>query len=99
MNPGNSGGGLFDSHGALIGIVCAKTSSTEVEGLGFAIPVSTVRTVIQDLRDYGYVKGRPALGINAMEVKDAYTAMYNQLRAWACTLPALLITTRRKVPS
>lgn len=79
VNPGNSGGGLFDSHGALIGIVCAKTSSTEVEGLGFAIPVSTVRTVIQDLRDYGYVKGRPALGINAMEVKDAYTAMYNQL--------------------
>ena len=79
VNPGNSGGGLFDSHGALIGIVCAKTSSTEVEGLGFAIPVSTVRTVIQDLRDYGYVKGRPAFGINAMEVKDAYTAMYNQL--------------------
>ena len=79
VNPGNSGGGLFDAHGALIGIVCAKTSSTEVEGLGFAIPVSTVRTVIQDLRDYGFVKGRPALGINAMEVKDAYTAMYNQL--------------------
>ncbi len=79
VNPGNSGGGLFDSHGALIGVVCAKTSSTEVEGLGFAIPVSTVRTVIQDLKDYGYVTGRPALGINAMEVKDAYTAMYNQL--------------------
>ena len=79
VNPGNSGGGLFDSTGALIGIVCAKTSSTEVEGLGFAIPVSTVGTVVQDLKDYGYVTGRPALGINAMEVQDAYTAMYNQL--------------------
>lgn len=79
VNPGNSGGGLFDSHGALVGIVCAKSSSTEVEGLGFAIPVSTVRTVVQDLVDYGYVTGRPALGINAMEVHDAYTAMLNQL--------------------
>ncbi|MBS7316414.1 MAG: trypsin-like peptidase domain-containing protein [Clostridiaceae bacterium] len=79
VNPGNSGGGLFDSYGALIGVVCAKTSSTEVEGLGFAIPVSTVRTVIQDLKDYGYVTGRPALGINAIEVNDAYTAMYNKL--------------------
>ena len=79
VNPGNSGGGLFDSTGALIGIVCAKTSSTEVEGLGFAIPVSTVGTVVQDLKDYGYVTGRPALGINAMEVQDAYTAMYNRL--------------------
>lgn len=79
VNPGNSGGALFDSYGALIGVVCAKTTSTEVEGLGFAIPVSTVRTVIQDLKDYGYVKGRPALGVNAMEVSDAYTAMYNKL--------------------
>ncbi len=79
VNPGNSGGALFDSRGALIGVVCAKTTSTEVEGLGFAIPVSTVRTVVQDLKDYGYVKGRPALGVNAMEVSDAYTAMYNKL--------------------
>ncbi len=79
VNPGNSGGGLFDARGALVGVVCAKTSASDVEGLGFAIPVSTVRTVIQDLKDYGYVKGRPALGVNAMEVTDAYTAMYNHL--------------------
>jgi len=79
VNPGNSGGALFDARGALVGVVCAKTSSTEVEGLGFAIPVSTVGTVVQDLAEYGYVKGRPALGINAIEVKDAYTAMYNRL--------------------
>lgn len=38
VNPGNSGGGLFDSHGALVGIVCAKSSSTEVEGLGLCNP-------------------------------------------------------------
>jgi len=79
VNPGNSGGGLFDSHGALVGVVCAKTSSTEVEGLGFAIPAKTVMTVVQDLRDYGYVKGRPALGINAIVVDNVYDAMYNQL--------------------
>ena len=79
VNPGNSGGGLFDARGSLVGIVCAKTASAEVEGLGFAIPVTTVRTVIQDLKDYGFVKGRPALGVNAMEVTNAYTAMYNHL--------------------
>ena len=79
VNPGNSGGGLFNAQGALVGIICAKNASAEVEGLGFAIPVSTVRTVIQDLRDYGYVKGRPALGVNAIEVDNAYTAMYNHL--------------------
>jgi serine protease Do len=79
VNPGNSGGGMFDSRGALIGVVCAKSSSVEVEGLGFVIPVSTVRKVAQDIKDYGYVKGRPALGVNIQVVDNVYTAMANGL--------------------
>jgi serine protease Do len=46
INPGNSGGGCFDINGKLIGIVNAKTSAAGIEGLGFAIPVNTAKTVI-----------------------------------------------------
>ena len=42
INPGNSGGGLFDQYGHLIGMVVAKSSGSDVEGLGFAIPADTV---------------------------------------------------------
>ena len=46
VNPGNSGGGLFDSQGRLIGIVNAKNTGIDVEGMGFAIPIDTVREVL-----------------------------------------------------
>lgn len=72
INPGNSGGGLFNSNGELIGIVCAKASSstTEVEGLGFAIPINNVLDVLNDLKEYGYVKGRVELGMNLTDVQS-----------------------------
>jgi serine protease Do len=64
INPGNSGGGLFNEQGQLVGIVVAKSSGSDVEeGLGFAIPINNVKDVISDLQNYGYVKGRPVLGI------------------------------------
>ena len=47
VNPGNSGGGLFDSQGNLIGIVNAKNTGIDVEGMGFAIPIDTVREVLE----------------------------------------------------
>jgi|GEM_PF-6071418 len=47
VNPGNSGGGLFDSQGRLIGIVNAKNAGIDVEGMGFAIPIDTVRDVLE----------------------------------------------------
>ena len=47
VNPGNSGGGLFDSQGRLIGIVNAKNTGIDVEGMGFAIPIDTVRDVLE----------------------------------------------------
>lgn len=59
VNPGNSGGGLFNLYGELIGIVNAKSQGSGIEGLGFAIPSDTAKTVVADLIEYGYVRGRP----------------------------------------
>ena len=75
INPGNSGGGLFDQYGNLIGIVVAKSSGSEVEGLGFAIPSNTVKEVAQSLMEKGYVEGRPAAGINIIDLTSASDAM------------------------
>ena len=63
INPGNSGGGLFDNQGHLIGIVNAKSSGSDIEGLGFAIPIDKAKPVIESIIEHGYVKGRPSLGI------------------------------------
>ena len=63
VNPGNSGGALVDASGKLIGVVSAKISSTDVEGIGFAIPIDDALTILNSLKEYGYVKGRPATGI------------------------------------
>lgn len=49
INPGNSGGGLFDKHGKFVGLVTAKSSGTDIEGLGFAIPANTVKDVVKTL--------------------------------------------------
>jgi len=68
VNSGNSGGGLFNSRGELIGVVNAKTKSVGVEGLGFAIPIDSVKNVIADLMDLGYVSGRPYLGVSLQDV-------------------------------
>ena len=75
VNPGNSGGALFNLNGELVGIVNAKYSSEEVEGLGFAIPINTAKATIEDIVEYGYVKGRAQLGITAMEISDLQTAI------------------------
>lgn len=63
INPGNSGGGLFNDQGELIGIVNAKSSGSNIEGLGFAIPIDRTKDVITSLIDNGYVKGRASLGV------------------------------------
>ena len=75
VNPGNSGGALFNLNGELVGVVNAKYSSEEVEGLGFAIPINTAKSTIEDIIEYGYVKGRAQLGITAVEIRDLQTAL------------------------
>ncbi|MBO4501706.1 MAG: trypsin-like peptidase domain-containing protein [Clostridia bacterium] len=76
VNPGNSGGGLFNASGQLIGIVNAKYSDTSYEGLGFAIPLTTALPVVRDLMEYGYVRGRISLGASTVDITSQYYAMY-----------------------
>ena len=74
VSPGNSGGGLFNMNGELVGIVNAKSSDSDAEGLGFAIPINDAIKVAQELLENGYVTGRPYLGISYYGVTDAQTA-------------------------
>lgn len=67
INPGNSGGGLFNGDGQLIGIVVAKSSGSNVEGLGFAIPINKAADVAQLLMDKGYVSDQPSTGMSYAE--------------------------------
>lgn len=69
INSGNSGGALFNIYGQVVGIVSAKlssgsnSSSASVEGLGFAIPMDDVKSMITDLIEHGYITGKPYMGI------------------------------------
>ena len=67
INPGNSGGGLFNGDGQLIGLVVAKSAGSDVEGLGFAIPINTAASVAHQLMDKGYVSGQPWTGMTYTE--------------------------------
>lgn len=68
VNPGNSGGGLFNLDGELVGVVNAKSSGEDIEGLAFAIPANTVREITGELIRHGYVTGRPHLGISVAKI-------------------------------
>lgn len=74
VSPGNSGGGLFNSNGELIGIVNAKSSGENAEGLGFAIPSDTAKEVVEQLIAFGYVQGRASLGLTLVDINDWMTA-------------------------
>ena len=76
INPGNSGGGMFNDNGELVGIVVAKSSGSDVEGLGFAIPVNKVRKIAQELADYGYVRGRVDTGMTFIDLTSMRNAIF-----------------------
>lgn len=80
INPGNSGGGLFNSRAELVGIVNAKSSGNDVEGLGFAIPVNTVQPIVKDIMEYGYVRGRISTGMSYIDVNNSAAAWMYQVR-------------------
>ncbi len=69
INSGNSGGALINKYGEVIGINSVKLMQTGVEGLGFAIAISEVKPIIDDLMSTGYVTGRPLVGINVAETQ------------------------------
>ncbi|MBP3284045.1 MAG: trypsin-like peptidase domain-containing protein [Clostridia bacterium] len=68
VNPGNSGGGLFNGKGELVGIVVAKSAGSDIEGIGFAIPINDIKDTILELKDYGYVRGKVQLGVVLIDV-------------------------------
>lgn len=74
VNPGNSGGGLFNGKGELVGIVNAKTSETGIEGLGFAIPSNIAKPVLEDIISNGYVTGRIKLGVSFIDITSQEAA-------------------------
>jgi serine protease Do len=81
VNPGNSGGGLFNRFGELIGIVNAKSSGTDIEGISFAIPANLAKPIVDALISHGYVPGRIDLGAVLIDVLDARSAMLYRLQA------------------
>lgn len=76
INPGNSGGALINSQGQVIGITSSKIADTEVEGLGFAIPIDFAKPIIEDIIQYGYVKDRPATGISGQTISSSMSRYY-----------------------
>ena len=77
INPGNSGGALCNDKGLVIGINTAKISSSQYEGLGFAIPIDDAKPIIEDLILNGYVTGRPVIGIAGRAVTEQDAQAYN----------------------
>ena len=80
LNSGNSGGPLINCYGQVVGINTMKigdyVSAAGVEGLGFAIPSTTVKLIVDQLISQGYVSGRPELGIQGVAVPEFYQYYY-----------------------
>ncbi len=70
INPGNSGGALVNTSGQVVGINSSKIASTDYEGMGFAVPMSIVKPVVDALIQYKYVPNRPKLGIEYADVSS-----------------------------
>jgi serine protease Do len=85
VNSGNSGGPLFNAYGEVIGVVNAKYSSSgsssaaTIEGIGFAIPYADVKDKITDLIAYGYITGKPSLGITVSTVTALEAQRFNMV--------------------
>lgn len=77
INPGNSGGPVVNMYGQVIGIATAKIAAQEIEGMGFAIPSKTIKTVVDDLMKYSYVQGRVKIGILGTNVTSEGILLYN----------------------
>ena len=76
INPGNSGGALVNMNGQVVGINSSKIVATGYEGLGFSIPIDEAQPVINDLKQYGYVKDRAVLGISGEFIDSMNSQLY-----------------------
>lgn len=78
ISPGNSGGPLINHYGQVIGINTIKISAENYEGLGFAIPINQAKPILDELIEFGYVRGRPSIGISGINISKE-TAYFNDL--------------------
>jgi len=76
INSGNSGGALINGYGEVIGINTVKMFATGVEGIGFAIPSNEVKTVLDDIINYGYVRGRLVVGVTGTNITERMAEYY-----------------------
>lgn len=76
INSGNSGGGLFDMYGNVVGVVNSKIVTDTYEGIGFALTINEAKPIMEDLLNYGYVKSRPVLGITTVELNEYRAELY-----------------------
>lgn len=76
VSPGNSGGGLFNSKGELVGIVNAKMAGQGAEGIGFAIPINTAFEIIENIKNGSSPLGKAGLGITVNTVSEREAADY-----------------------
>jgi len=79
VNSGNSGGPVYNDAGQVIGVVDAKTQDIGVEGLGFAIPISDVTHIVNQLLENGYVADKAYMGVTISTVTDSAAAAYNMV--------------------
>lgn len=77
INPGNSGGPLVNYYGQVVGITTSKIVSETYEGMGFAIPSQTVKSIVDTLVKNGYVEGRVKIGISGIAVTSDQASNYN----------------------
>lgn len=77
INEGNSGGPVYNMQGEVVGIASAKYAASSVEGLGFCIPVDDVSGIITDIIAFGYVTGKPCLGISVQTISTAMSIRYS----------------------
>ncbi len=77
INNGNSGGPVYNIKGEVVGIASAKYASEQIEGLGFCIPIDDVKTMISDIIIFGYVKGKPCLGISVQTVTSSMATRHS----------------------
>jgi len=76
VNRGNSGGPLLNHHGEVIGVVTAKMMGTDIEGMGYAIPINHAQVILQDLKETGAVR-QPFIGIHHDEISEFLRDLFN----------------------
>lgn len=90
INAGNSGGGMFNGQGELVGIVVAKNASGEVDNIGFVIPINAANSILEDLTEYGYVRGKADTGMTFVDLTNPlYTWYYYRTGTPGCYIASV----------